>query len=769
MAVSSPNITTPTDFLKNYQQPGLKAFKAVLSKTSLPSTQVAKLLEHLDQKNILFVAYSIAKNSLAPGQEDKLEEKAQNLIPVLQSAVDSAQREVNLTPEEAVNINQTLDEVSRNSQETIQLYQEFGKEYPPDQTERPGNYESSKGGSNPLLDHIQKKASKALEKKIDEIWENFKKSPTGQAVENHLAKISVEEVPGEQVSTSILPTAGTVSITTGEDLVIGAVSGAGVAAVLPKTPPPTSALAIRLGPAPGIPPSGPPPTIEGSISGKIIGFSFKGDLTSIHLPVPKEYIEGGFFKVIPRSSVFETLGINPVEDLNYVSITEKAASFASRFPRIANIFNTVIPASSEVTTLVATPTGTVSLSGISTVGGVTVGTATSSAAGAGAAGAGAAGAGAVAGAGATGAAAWAGAAVGTSAITAAGTGAVAAVGTEAAVTTAGAAAGATAGAAAGAPSGPGAIVTAIIGALISLLAALLPKAKKDIEALAGAVLAIIFSLSAGLGFLPSLAVGAATGGFFAITNISIVSAISGLSSSLVSLAEGAAVGTAVAFFVAAITIPAIVAVILFFISTGGYVTPQAPAAFFDPGGGFADPSGCPLSGGVVSLGSYDPTNEHNRSGGHGSDYYWTSVYGGNCYHIPQASGCFASNPPDSSRCNQPGITPTCSEYGYAADIFSSDTRVILPLVDGQSRDWSCTYGFANGSVGDTVYCNTTSGSPSVHLVLTHVIASPGFSASGPSGTVITGLFDQGGNTHLHLEAQVDGVWARPENYFCGGS
>ncbi len=211
------------------------------------------------------------------------------------------------------------------------------------------------------------------------------------------------------------------------------------------------------------------------------------------------------------------------------------------------------------------------------------------------------------------------------------------------------------------------------------------------------------------------------------------------------------------------------------INSSGFVTPVSRFGFgfggggvFDPGGGFADPSSCPIPGGVISLGSYNPTQEHNRSGGHGSSYYWEDVYGGSCYSIPQGSGCRTSTPPDGNRCNQPGGGASCSEYGFAADVFSSDTRVVLPQVNGVSVNWSCRYGFANGSVGNTIYCDTTSGTTSVHLVLTHVMVPSSYATDAISGTVVTALFDQGNNTHLHLEAQIDGVWVRPENYFCGG-
>jgi hypothetical protein len=35
-----------------------------------------------------------------------------------------------------------------------------------------------------------------------------------------------------------------------------------------------------------------------------------------------------------------------------------------------------------------------------------------------------------------------------------------------------------------------------------------------------------------------------------------------------------------------------------------------------------------------------------------------------------------------------------------------------------------------------------------------------------SGEKIGTLYNQGTNTHLHLEFQLSGKWEKPENYFC---
>ncbi len=759
--------TSTTDLLRNYQQPGLKAFSAILSQTSLPPTQAAKLLEHLDQKNILFVAYAIAKNSLAPGQEKDLDRVAQNLIPILQSAVDLSQRELNLSPEQVVSVQQNLGDLSQKPEETKEFYQQFEKEYPEEQTKRPENYESSHGGSNPLLDHVKNQADKAVKKKVKEIWENFKKSPTGKTV-----KTPPTPAPAQGVSTTVLPTTGTtVTISTGEDAVLGTAAAAKALTGVPQTITRISPLNISLRPTPPIPVSGAPPPPVGAISGKIVGFSVNPQ-TSLSGIIPREYMSFGILKQIPATEAVKNFGLNMAsEGTKFFQITEKGAMLASKIPSIGSSLGSYIPGSAGITTLVSTPTSTIAVSGISTSGGVTIGTATTIGTTGlttiGTTGLTAVGTTTATAVGTT-AVTTTATAVGTTAVTTVGTAAVTTAATTTAAATTGVATGATVGAAAGGPT-PVAIVTAIIGAIIGLIAGLIPsiykKFKDYFDAIVGATLVIIFGSFAGLGFLPALALGGMTGGFMALTNTSIVGAISGLGNSLVDIAKGVSVTTAVAFFLAAIILPAVVAIIIFFINTGGYVTPQAPVSFFDPGGGFADPTSCPILGGYVTWGSYDPTNENSGSaGGHGSNSYWSGLAACS-YALPQSTGCMGPNSNPANICY--GAGNQCTEYGYAADIHAvSGTPVYLPLVDGQPANWSCHRAFQNpGGAGFTIYCDTSDGN--VHLVLTHVNdASP--LTNVPSGTQVSTI-DWDANPHLHMEAQVGGVWVRPENYFCGGT
>jgi len=211
--------------------------------------------------------------------------------------------------------------------------------------------------------------------------------------------------------------------------------------------------------------------------------------------------------------------------------------------------------------------------------------------------------------------------------------------------------------------------------------------------------------------------------------------------------------------------------VIFIINASGFVTPRAASLMcsFDPGGGFADPTSCPLIGGTMTCSSYYPSMENGPGCSHGTVYYFSpSVYSGNCYTIPQGTGCGHPIPDNGNRCSSVG--GACSEYGYAADFAGGPggTPVYLPLVNGQpATDWSCHYVW-HTSGGDRVDCDT-SAEGGVHLQLTHVQREANSDNSGmSSGTQVATLYVQAG-AHLHLEVQIAGVWVRPENYFCGGS
>lgn len=160
------------------------------------------------------------------------------------------------------------------------------------------------------------------------------------------------------------------------------------------------------------------------------------------------------------------------------------------------------------------------------------------------------------------------------------------------------------------------------------------------------------------------------------------------------------------------------------------------------------PISCPVPG-AKPLNSMNYSYSSNDTG-HGSTAYWggTTPY----YHLPQGTSCM--KPAD------------CPYYGYAYDVFpNGTTEVFAPSVLGKDVNWNCSYAFSNGggSAGHTYHCLSTGNN--YLLVLTHMNknAKTGLIKSGEK---IGSLYNQGGNTHLHLEFQLNGKWEKPENYFC---
>lgn len=162
------------------------------------------------------------------------------------------------------------------------------------------------------------------------------------------------------------------------------------------------------------------------------------------------------------------------------------------------------------------------------------------------------------------------------------------------------------------------------------------------------------------------------------------------------------------------------------------------------------PISCPLPEG-------QPLNDMNYSYsaqddmGHGSTKYWRMM--GNPYHydLPQHSGC--TYPTD------------CPYYGYAYDVFptTSIKTVYVPTVLGKETTWILSGSFTNPNAGYSLIYTDTTGNNTI--TLTH-LNSPSGPKTAKSGTAVNTLFDQGGNTHLHIEFQMNGVWEKPELYFC---
>lgn len=166
------------------------------------------------------------------------------------------------------------------------------------------------------------------------------------------------------------------------------------------------------------------------------------------------------------------------------------------------------------------------------------------------------------------------------------------------------------------------------------------------------------------------------------------------------------------------------------------------------------PISCPLIGGHVATPNLNYSYNGSNNTGHGSNAYWQAMGLNHTYSLPQSSGC-----------KYPG---DCSYYGYAYDVFpATSTEVFAPTVLGKDTKWNCSYAFSNGggSAGYTYHCLSSDGN--YLLVLTHV--NKNFkSGTVNSGERIGSLYNQGSNTHLHLEFQANGRYVKPETYFCGG-
>ena len=164
----------------------------------------------------------------------------------------------------------------------------------------------------------------------------------------------------------------------------------------------------------------------------------------------------------------------------------------------------------------------------------------------------------------------------------------------------------------------------------------------------------------------------------------------------------------------------------------------------------APPISCPLPAGKP-VNSMNYSYNSQTDSGHGSTTYWNAM-GGTPYRysIPQWTGC---RTPDS-----------CPYYGYAYDVFPNGVKTVYaPTVLGKETTWNLSATFSNGAAGYTVMYADTTGAYVV--VLTHV-AGTNAPKTVTSGTKVATLFNQGTNTHLHLEFQVNGHWVKPENYFC---
>ncbi len=373
------------------------------------------------------------------------------------------------------------------------------------------------------------------------------------------------------------------------------------------------------------------------------------------------------------------------------------------------------------------------------------------------------------------------------------------VGAEVAATAAGATATGTAtGGALGSWLGPAGIaIGAAIGAIVGWLVKNKDKIWKWLKDNIGPILvgltvgavAIVGALVAGLAGLGVAAVGLlgfGTGVILAPQAGVLVSAgpaaalqpiAAGASKVLANLTELAVVEIATPLIAIILAIPVVVALLLFIITNSAYVVPPSATDVpgFIPGqGGFEDNASCPVTGGAVHAGSYNP----NTQTGHGGNVYWspaTGVGGTSCrYSLPQQTGCRAPTVGSDNVCYKQSNLSRCDFYGFSADIFpptaGSLAPVYLPLINGQEVSWSYNGTFfpnGGGLNGYSYGFTDTTGKYSILFTHVQTISNPALLTNVKSGTQAAKLYNQNNNTHLHLEFQVDGVYQRPENYFCG--
>jgi hypothetical protein len=211
---------------------------------------------------------------------------------------------------------------------------------------------------------------------------------------------------------------------------------------------------------------------------------------------------------------------------------------------------------------------------------------------------------------------------------------------------------------------------------------------------------------------------------------------------------------------------------LLVINSGAYVVPPSSQL---GGGGFVDyPSStgdasCPIENPQIWQYSYQPGDENNATR-HGTNAYWTRIVNNFCsaYPLPlRAPECFGPTGIVDNICSTQART--CPYYGRALDVapLSGNNAVYAPSINGETITWTLTYvgGCISGSGCLREYTEPTG---RYRLTLTHVDSA--VESTVTSGSKLGVLTPQSGsfgdNTHLHLEFMVDGVWQRPEDWFC---
>ncbi len=245
----------------------------------------------------------------------------------------------------------------------------------------------------------------------------------------------------------------------------------------------------------------------------------------------------------------------------------------------------------------------------------------------------------------------------------------------------------------------------------------------------------------------------------------------------------------IAFAVFFVLIP----IIMFIINSGAYIVPPSDSIALNQGP--VASGSCPLLGTTkITTYAYDPAHEEDTSYdapqkiGHGSNGYWNAVApftGGNkcIFNIPINSmypGCLAPSQSGSEnnvcrKINPP--LPNCPYYGYATDVVvvsgNENKTVVLPKLCDQTQSGTCDQlNWTIKSIGDSpngkyLIAEATGNGHRWTIDLMHIDPTAQVGQQLPSGSIVGKLFNQGSNTHLHIELNVDGIPVKPD-FMCGG-
>lgn len=217
-------------------------------------------------------------------------------------------------------------------------------------------------------------------------------------------------------------------------------------------------------------------------------------------------------------------------------------------------------------------------------------------------------------------------------------------------------------------------------------------------------------------------------------------------------------------------------------STGGSTPPVIPPPI-------TGQVTCPIQSPHFALKSFRTVGVNT---GHGSKYYWTQIFNVSCppttpkiFSIPflgtSGAGSFTCDKTSGFNCSPvdsnpdvycPGSPTSTPSYGFAADV-AGDTAVNVPtkVCATDVNSWTITGAVLTGT-GCGVVIRSDNG---VRMFLLHVATCPGGGCSCEvyktnkvlqAGAGLTSLYDQGGNTHLHIEIMQGSSYRKPEDCVC---